>query len=406
VTLFDARTFFAPKDFDHPHEYEDAFAVDAAAGVAAVADGAASGMLSGPWARLLAEATVAGPLDVAESGGLRAWLSEPRRQWQAVVAEANLNFFQRQKMKEWGGGAATLVWAVVTNGEEAVAEFDAPDWASSTEGSSAEGERPVAEDAAESESMFEESAGDELVEMERSADAPIVVESMDEEPRDVEVREDALSDDELPADAAVGEVITAVETALRARVFAIGDSCLFHVRGDELLASFPLSDTAAFERDPWTLSSIDYGRDEGLEFHALEFDCAPGDRLVLCSDALACWAVGESSQGRLPDWDTFWPLDEAAWHARVRELRDSGMRYDDTTLVLLRVRDPSEAGGGALEADGAGESADDAGCEVEEQADDERRGLDEIEAMDEESPGDVDDPDEEEGVEGIVSGCS
>ncbi len=59
--LFDHRVFTLPKDPGHPTEFQDAFGLDAARGVAVVADGVTSALFSGQWAGLLAEAVTAAP---------------------------------------------------------------------------------------------------------------------------------------------------------------------------------------------------------------------------------------------------------------------------------------------------------------------------------------------------------
>ena len=48
---FESKTFWLSKDADFPDEYQDAFAVDAERGVAAIADGVASAIFSARWAR-------------------------------------------------------------------------------------------------------------------------------------------------------------------------------------------------------------------------------------------------------------------------------------------------------------------------------------------------------------------
>ena len=79
--------------------------------------------------------------------------------------------------------------------------------------------------------------------------------------------------------------------AYRLRGFAIGDSCLFHVRRGELVRSFPLQTSAEFQADPLVLGSIDLKRDHLMRFTALDELCYPDDLLVLCTDALAEWAM-------------------------------------------------------------------------------------------------------------------
>ena len=127
-------------------------------------------------------------------------------------------------------------------------------------------------------------------------------------------------------------------------VMAIGDSCLFHIRDDEMLQSFPLDATHAFDSSPLVLGSVDLNRDNQLQFERLEITCRAGDMLVLCTDAVAAWALERHEQGEPVRWSEYWDMSPDAWAAEVCELRmHSKMRYDDATAVLLRIG--SVAGG-------------------------------------------------------------
>ena len=122
--------------------------------------------------------------------------------------------------------------------------------------------------------------------------------------------------------------------------FALGDSCLFQVRGGELVRSFPLENSAQFEADPIVLGSVDLKRDHLLEFAILDEMCYPGDELVLCTDAVAEWAVHCYERGEPPPWSDFWEMADDDWRSGVVWLRqERQMRIDDTTMVLLRVAD-------------------------------------------------------------------
>src|SRR5271165_3112235 len=52
--------------------------------------------------------------------------------------------------------------------------------------------------------------------------------------------------------------------------FALGDSCLFQIRGGELVRSFPLETSEQFETDPIVLGSVDLKRDHLLQFALLD----------------------------------------------------------------------------------------------------------------------------------------
>ncbi|MHC4402580.1 MAG: protein phosphatase 2C domain-containing protein [Planctomycetota bacterium] len=126
----------------------------------------------------------------------------------------------------------------------------------------------------------------------------------------------------------------------RLRVFAIGDSCLFHVREGRTLRTFPVEKAEEFNEDPLVVGSVDLNRDELLRFESLEEICRPGDLLALCTDAVAEWALKEQNAGNLPAWEKCWTKTEEAWQEEILALRnDRRMRHDDATLLLLRVSD-------------------------------------------------------------------
>ncbi len=126
--------------------------------------------------------------------------------------------------------------------------------------------------------------------------------------------------------------------AYRLRCRAIGDSCLFHVRGGELVRSFPMRESSEFEADPVVLGSMDLSRDELMQFVALDEVCYADDLLVLCTDAVAEWTLRRIESGDPPDWESYWSMTDRQWRDEIGELRSRReMRYDDATLVLLRV---------------------------------------------------------------------
>ena len=81
------------------------------------------------------------------------------------------------------------------------------------------------------------------------------------------------------------------------RSYAIGDSGLLHVRGNEVLVTFPVSSAEELAADPLSICSVDHDIDHLLEFRCVEGICAPGDLLVLCTDALLGWALRELAAG-------------------------------------------------------------------------------------------------------------
>jgi len=126
------------------------------------------------------------------------------------------------------------------------------------------------------------------------------------------------------------------------RSYAVGDCCLFHVRGDRLLGSFPIEDPDEFGSRPVLLSSNADRNGVALASAATAWgDWAAGDVFHLMSDALACWFLTEHRAGEPP-----WHLARAFgtsdaedefpdWISRLRAEHE--LRNDDVTLFRIVV---------------------------------------------------------------------
>jgi hypothetical protein len=119
---------------------------------------------------------------------------------------------------------------------------------------------------------------------------------------------------------------------------ALGDTCLFRVRGGQLDISFPVTHSADFDRSPALLGSLDARRQVIVDHVQLaEGTVAEGDHFFVCTDALACWFLGKTEKGSRP-WETLRDLREdkfTDWVSEAREARE--MRNDDVTLVHIDV---------------------------------------------------------------------
>ncbi len=119
---------------------------------------------------------------------------------------------------------------------------------------------------------------------------------------------------------------------------AIGDSCLFHVRHGELLRRFPMAAVADFEDNPLALGSVDLGRDALMQFATLDVACYPDDTLLLTTDAIAEWLYRRVEADDPPEWSKLGEADSGEWVDEVHKLRAAReMRYDDATLLALRI---------------------------------------------------------------------
>ncbi len=82
---------------------------------------------------------------------------------------------------------------------------------------------------------------------------------------------------------------------------AVGDSCLFHVRADTLIRSFPLQKSSEFNDFPSLLSSTT--RNIGQLQCAVKTckgDYQTKDLFLLATDAAARWFIGRSEEGVKP----------------------------------------------------------------------------------------------------------
>ncbi|MFM9964538.1 MAG: hypothetical protein ACKV2Q_25325 [Planctomycetaceae bacterium] len=302
--LFESRVLHTSKDFEFAGDYEDAFELDGERGLVAIADGVASAIFSRLWADILTRAVVAEPPDLYQEAAFKLWLSERRRDWLSQIDVAKLPWNQRQKLQQVGGAFSTLMWLQV--------------WRETHDRGAAQ-------------------SGGEVF-----------------EPRPLGSGQDT-SQQPLPDGRGSNTSQVQIGSAFRCRCFGIGDCNLFHVRDGVILRAFPLTTTAEFERDPISICSVNLNRDHGLEFSVLDEVAQAGDLLVLCTDAIGKWAVTRMQAGDPPQWEAYWEMPHDEWLAEIAALRRGNqMRFDDTTLVLLRLK----AEASCESADGCGETTE------------------------------------------------
>jgi hypothetical protein len=123
---------------------------------------------------------------------------------------------------------------------------------------------------------------------------------------------------------------------------AIGDTCLFLVRDDDLITTFPIQHSSEFNNRPLLVSSKSYNNKK--ESNALEpikdkLQC--DDRFYIMTDALACWFLKEYESGKSP-WQTTHELFTGdhqlkfkEWISKLRS--DRSIRNDDVTLMYISI---------------------------------------------------------------------
>jgi hypothetical protein len=122
---------------------------------------------------------------------------------------------------------------------------------------------------------------------------------------------------------------------------SVGDSCLFHTRGDQLLSVFPVTEPVQFTNSPRLLGSRTAVSE--IRTHRLSTargEMQPDDRLWLMTDALAHWCLTEHQAARNP-WQPLDALREAEFAEEdfanwIDQLRDNRQIHnDDVTLLAV-----------------------------------------------------------------------
>jgi hypothetical protein len=128
------------------------------------------------------------------------------------------------------------------------------------------------------------------------------------------------------------------------RAAAVGDSCLFQVRGAKLLTKFPVESVADFSNRPNLVGSAETAPRPEVEWFAGRAEL--GDVFYLLTDAVAEWFLRTRDANKMPwaelDQVTSSSLPPAAFAVWVKSLRDGKqMKNDDSTAVRIAVQ-PSQ----------------------------------------------------------------
>lgn len=123
------------------------------------------------------------------------------------------------------------------------------------------------------------------------------------------------------------------------RAVAVGDSCLFHIRADSLITSFPMEQSRQFNYYPPLVSSNpDYNNRICEYFKFRDGFCYPGDLFMLATDALAQWFLSQCEEGGMP-WNILCDFEEnCRFENFVTQLRkERGIHNDDTTVMVIHL---------------------------------------------------------------------
>jgi hypothetical protein len=124
------------------------------------------------------------------------------------------------------------------------------------------------------------------------------------------------------------------------RALALGDSCLVHGRGGEVLDAFPLDSHEAFTSTPPLVPSGEHSREAALaRLVEREGRAEPGDTFLLMTDALSAWYL-EASARRDPRAEQFDSLLAASENGPLSELvrrERAAARMKDDDVAVVRV---------------------------------------------------------------------
>ncbi len=283
------RAFHVHKRGGTESEYEDAYYPDeftdeVGAFRCAVADGASESAFANIWAQLL----------VRGFGTRNLRIAELQMHWQKTVGGKKLPWFLEKKARRGafaafvglsirGNGAATTRARLAAN--SAIASVSAADWMPQTGGNgtaaAATGWR-------------------------------------------------------------TGEGCSRGEIAGTWRAFAVGDSCLFQVRNNELITVGPVCESAQFDNSPFLLGSKSketIKRNASyVSVHAGTW--SRGDLFYLATDAMSQWLLLRQ-EADMPPWDMLRDLgddDTRPFDELVDEMRsEHDLHNDDTTLLRVEV---------------------------------------------------------------------
>ncbi len=304
------RAFWAAKAGNANGDYEDAFALGH--DCLAIADGATESSFARAWAQALTESFVADPAATQPPGirRLQNWLRPLQSAWHAGVAWDRLPWFAEDKARS--GAFATFLGFQML-GREGAANGEQGTEANA--GVEIEAAPPMESSLAISFLGAAQSAlGDNLIDMEAHEEGAFVA-------------------------------------------FAIGDSCLFQIRDNDLELAFPLAHSSLFDSRPILVCSNNINNKEVWDDITLERGTVqPDDILVFATDALARWFLVRHEAGERP-WETLCALhSQSEFDDFVTGLRQSrAMRNDDVTLLIV---DALAAGANDSEKDGLSNASD------------------------------------------------
>jgi hypothetical protein len=119
---------------------------------------------------------------------------------------------------------------------------------------------------------------------------------------------------------------------------AIGDVCMFQVRDNHIITSFPITHSNLFGSTPPLLATLtEYSRRSLTDLCIASGKLQHGDLLLICTDAIAAWFLQRAEQGSTL-WIDLQEISEETMCALIDRERSSGsMRNDDVTVLAAQL---------------------------------------------------------------------
>lgn len=126
------------------------------------------------------------------------------------------------------------------------------------------------------------------------------------------------------------------------RFSAVGDSCLFLIRANQVIVKCPLSESAQFSSSPYLIgSSKSQHNSIGDHLFFLDGELTAGDELILATDAISCWFMYQLEQGAKPSELLVFrehANSDLAFLEFVEGARaEQHMRNDDVTFMSILI---------------------------------------------------------------------
>jgi serine/threonine protein phosphatase PrpC len=144
-----------------------------------------------------------------------------------------------------------------------------------------------------------------------------------------------------PSATFAGLLLTPHDGAASWEATAIGDCCVFQIRGGRCEKSFPLTSASEFGKSPHLLTTA-VGRLEGSldKLRTCTGDARPGDIFVLASDAFSEWLLGLHKYDQ-EIWGRLGFFGHQNFRQMMTELRDAhAIETDDVSVLVVVIDGP------------------------------------------------------------------